>query len=108
MKHTVRIDSGSKHRDSSVSRTLFGKYPGLTAVAEVRAITRTKDWLASVPCDCSLPLRTLPFRSVLDEICARVLPVAVTYADSGLAAAVAIACNFAFTDRGPVRCLSPR
>lgn len=37
--------------------------------------------------------------SVLNELCARALPVAVTYANSGLAAAVATACSLALADR---------
>lgn len=83
MNHVLRINA-DKHRDSSVSR---------------HAITHHGDWLAPLPCSCHLPLRALPIGTVLNELCARVLPVAVTYADSGLAAAVATACSLALANR---------
>lgn len=48
-----------------------------------------------------LPDRTLPGRAVLYVIWARVMPVAVTYANSGLVAALATACSLALADDAP-------
>jgi hypothetical protein len=48
-----------------------------------------------------LPDRTLPGRAVLYVIWARVMPVAVTYANSGLVAALAAACSVALADDAP-------
>lgn len=48
-----------------------------------------------------LPGRPLLDRSLLYEVWACVMPVVVTYANSGLAAAVATACSLALADAAP-------
>lgn len=95
-----RIDD-SAHRDSSIPCKSFSEFPlGSTAV-ETRTAGSSKDVLATTLFQ-QLPIRTLSVCCVLNQIWTRATPVAITYVNSGLVAAVISICTLALTGRGRV------
>lgn len=98
MNHILRIDDRT-HCDLPVPRNSSSEFSSFSTAVEAQAETSTNNALPPTRCRW-LPIQASAICCVLNQICTRATPVAITYVHSGLVAAVISACTLALAGRG--------